>query len=84
MLICQINLYFVGDYHSSLKKSKFYFLMRMTKDILYINNLNHIMWSNIDQKLVFSEFAIEIRRFEQYDFVAFMISWSYFVGCTYL
>ena len=56
--------------------------MRMTKDILYINNLIHMMWSNIDQKLVFSESAIEIRGFEQYDFVAFIISWSYFVGAS--
>lgn len=39
----------------------------------YINNLIHIMCSNIDQKLVFSEFAIEIRKFNQYKFVAFMI-----------
>mmetsp|Transcript_16568 Transcript_16568/g.19176 ORF Transcript_16568/g.19176 Transcript_16568/m.19176 type:complete len:95 (+) Transcript_16568:1197-1481(+) len=42
-------------------------------EMKYINNLIHIMCSNIDQKLVFSEFAIEIRRFDQYDFVAFMI-----------
>jgi len=31
------------------------------------------MWSNIDQKLVFSEFAVEIRKFEQYDFISCMI-----------
>ena len=31
------------------------------------------MCSNIDQKLVYSEFAIEIRKFKEYDFVAYMI-----------
>jgi len=39
----------------------------------YINNLIHIMCSNIDQKLVFSEFAIEIMKFNNYQFVSFMI-----------
>ena len=39
-----------------------------------INSLFHIMCSNIDQKLVFSEFAIEIRKLEQYEFVSQMIS----------
>mmetsp|Transcript_31229 Transcript_31229/g.27594 ORF Transcript_31229/g.27594 Transcript_31229/m.27594 type:complete len:134 (+) Transcript_31229:638-1039(+) len=63
--------------HQFLKEIIEMLLKRFKKEkdieMEYINNLIHIMCSNIDQKLVFSEFAIEIRKFEQYDFISFMI-----------
>lgn len=69
-LLCLMS----SKYHQFLKEIIQMLLTRF-KDVEmeYINNLIHIMCSNIDQKLVFSEFAIEIRKIDQYEFVAFMI-----------
>lgn len=72
-LLCLMS----SKYHQFLKEIIEMLLKRFKKEkdieMEYINKLIHIMCSNIDQKLVFSEFAIEIRKFDQYDFVAFMI-----------
>lgn len=67
-----------SKYHQFLKEIIEMLLKRFKKDkdiqMESINNLFHIMCSNIDQKLVFSEFAIEIRRFDEFEFVGFMIN----------
>jgi hypothetical protein len=72
-LLCLVS----SKYHQFLKEIIEMLLMRFKKEkdieMEYVNKLIHIMCSNIDQKLVYSEFAIEIRKFKEYDFVAYMI-----------
>lgn len=42
-------------------------------EMAYINNIINIMCSQIEPKIVFSKFAIELRKFDDYTFVGFMI-----------
>ena len=42
-------------------------------EMAYINNIVNIMCSQLDPKVVFSEFAIELKKFNDFTFVGFMI-----------
>ena len=73
-LLCLMS----SKYHQFLKDiiQKLLERFKQDKDISSenINKLLHIMCSNIDKKLVFSEFAIELRQFDEYDFVSQMVN----------